>query len=95
MNKFSWNVFCKNFVMKEGFSYFQKQPPEVFYEKRCSYKFHKIYRKTPVPKSLFAKDSGTGVSCEFCEISKNAFFTEHLWETSPVCLSFCYDIIFV
>ena len=21
-------------------------------------------------------------SCEFCEISKNTFFTEHLWSTS-------------
>ena len=21
-------------------------------------------------------------SCEFCEISKNRFFTEHLWETA-------------
>ena len=31
----------------------QKQPPEVFYEERCSYKFHKIHRKTPVPESLF------------------------------------------
>ena len=25
---------------------FQKQPPEVFYAKRYSYKFHKIHRKT-------------------------------------------------
>ena len=31
----------------------QKQPPEVFCEKRCFWKFHKIYRKTSVPKSLF------------------------------------------
>ena len=23
-------------------------------------------------------------SCEFCEISKNAFFTEHLWTTVSV-----------
>ena len=23
------------------------------------------------------RDSGTGVSCEFCEISKNTFFTKH------------------
>ena len=23
-------------------------------------------------------------SCEFCEISKNTFFTEHLWETASV-----------
>ena len=33
----------------------KKQPPEVFYEKRCSLKFRKIHRKTPVPESLFNK----------------------------------------
>ena len=31
----------------------QNQPPEVFCNKRCSKKFHKIHRKTPVPESLF------------------------------------------
>ena len=31
----------------------QKQPPEVFCKKRCSQKFHKIHRKTPVPESPF------------------------------------------
>ena len=31
----------------------QKQPPKVFYRKRCSQKFRKIHRKTPVPESLF------------------------------------------
>ena len=31
----------------------QKQPPEVFYKKTCSQKFHKIHRKTPVPESVF------------------------------------------
>ena len=32
----------------------QKQPPEVFCnKKRSSWKFHKIYRKTPAPESLF------------------------------------------
>ena len=35
--------------------YNQKQLPEVFYKKRCSYKFRKIHRKTPVPESLFNK----------------------------------------
>ena len=29
-----------------------KQPPEVFYKKRCSYKFHKIHRKTLFGKRL-------------------------------------------
>ena len=42
---------------------FQKQPPEVLYEKRSSWKFRKIHRKTP----------------EVCKIFKNTFFTEHLW----------------
>ena len=31
----------------------QQQLPEVFYEKRCTQKFHKIHRKTPVPESPF------------------------------------------
>ena len=31
----------------------QKQPPKVFYEKRCSQRFYKINRKTPVSESLF------------------------------------------
>ena len=33
--------------------YLEKQPLEMFYEKRCSKKFCKVYRKTPVPQSLF------------------------------------------
>ena len=32
---------------------FQKQPSDVFYKKRCSLKFRKLHRKTPVPESLF------------------------------------------
>ena len=36
-----------------GPSKHQKQLPEVFYPKRCSKKFHKIHRKSPVPESLF------------------------------------------
>ena len=31
----------------------QKQLPEVFCEKRCPQKFHKIHRKTTVPVTLF------------------------------------------
>ena len=36
----------------------QKQPPEVLCKRRCSYKFRKIPRKTPVPESLFKKVAG-------------------------------------
>ena len=45
----------------------QKQSPEVFYNKRCSQKFHKIHRKSPVP-----------FTSEFCKIFMNTFFIEHL-----------------
>ena len=31
----------------------QEQLPQAFYTKRCSWKFHKIHMKTPVPESLF------------------------------------------
>ena len=52
----------------------QKEPPEVFYEKRCSEKFHKTLLKKETVALVF--------SWEFCEISKNAFFTEYLWTTA-------------
>ena len=32
---------------------FQKQPPEVFYEKRCSWEFRKIHRKTLLVCKIF------------------------------------------
>ena len=73
----------------------QKQPPEVFYKKRCSSKFRRIHRKTPVPENFFNKVAGLRLcnftkkeslaqvfSREFCEISKKTFFTEHLRTTA-------------
>ena len=64
--------------------------------KRCSLKFRKIHRKTPVPESLFNKVAGSACnfiknetlaqvfSCEFCEISNNVFFLQN---TSGGCFS--------
>ena len=49
-----------------------KQPLEVFYVKRCSEACKFIEKETLA--QLF--------SCEFCEISMNIFFTEHLWKTT-------------
>ena len=37
--------------------FFQKHPPEVFCKNRCSQKFRKIQRKTPVPESLFLPET--------------------------------------
>ena len=47
-------VLLKHFTHEQEVA-IRKQPPEVFYKKRCSEKFRKIYRKTPVPGSLFNK----------------------------------------
>ena len=33
-------------------------------------------------------------SCEFCEISKNTFFTEHLWTTASIFMSFTNSRIY-
>ena len=60
----------------------QKEPPKAFCKKRFSEKLCNIYRKTPVPESLIKKKTLAQVfSCKFCKISKNNFFTEHLWAT--------------
>ena len=42
----------------------QEQPPEVFYEKSCSLKFRKFYRKAPVLESLLNKIAGLK-ACNF------------------------------
>ena len=36
----------------------KKQPLKMFYKRRCSLRFHKVHRKTPVPDSLFNKVEG-------------------------------------
>ena len=49
----------------------KKQPPEVFFKKRRLWFF------------FIKKETLTQVfSCEFCEISKNSFLTEHLKATA-------------
>ena len=73
--------------------YLQKQPPEVFRKERCSQKFHKIRKKTPVQSlclnksvsvsglQLIKKETLAQVfSCEFYEISGNLFYRTPLDE---------------
>ena len=58
----------------------QKHPLDMFYKKKCSEKFRKIHRKTPVPEFPFNKNFikketlAQMFSCEFCEIFKNTIF---------------------
>ena len=68
----------------------QKQPPEVFCKKRVLRNFAKFTGKHLYQSFLFNKVAGQVcnfikkvtlvqvISSEFCEISKNTFFTEHL-----------------
>ena len=52
--QFTVYIFSELFdLSKKKLFTVQKQPPEVFYIKRCSQKFDKIHRKTPVPESLY------------------------------------------
>ena len=44
---------CKQTFYVEVVLKIQKQPPKVFYKNRCSSKFLKIHRKTPVSEFLF------------------------------------------
>ena len=67
----------------------QKQPLEVFCKKRCFWKFFQIHRKTPVSRVSFliklqaeAETLTQAFSCQFCEISRNTVFTEHLRATA-------------
>ena len=53
----SWNTWKPYFHISQTSS-IQKQPPAVFCERRCSWKFHKIHRKTPAPESLLSKVAG-------------------------------------
>ena len=56
-------------------------------EKRCSYKFHKIHRKTPVPESLCLRPATLLAkkfwhryfSVNFVKFLRAPFYTEHLW----------------
>ena len=71
---------------------------QVFYKKRCSYeKTHKIQQentcervsfliKLQVLACIFIKKETLVqvLSCEFCEIFKNTFFTDQLWVTAFV-----------
>ena len=61
------NHFFSLFLQKSPF--LQKQPPEVFCRKKCSEKFCKFHRKTPVLESLFNKVA----SLHACNFIKKRF----------------------
>ena len=58
--------------------------PEVFYKKGVPRNFAKFIGKHLCQSTFFNKVAKKEIlaqvsSCEFCEISKNTIFTEHIW----------------
>ena len=52
---------------------------------RQSLFFNKVAGLRPEACNFIKKEALAQVfSCEFCEISKNTFFTEHLWTTTSI-----------
>ena len=73
----------------------QKRSPRSVLSKKCSEKFRKFYRKTPVPESFFNKVVGLKPATllkkrlwyrcfpvNFVKFLRTLFFTEHLWTTA-------------
>ena len=61
----------------------QTQPPEVFYEKSVRRTFTKFTEEHLCQSLFFNKDAlAQEFSCEFYEISKRTFSTEHLQTTA-------------
>ena len=60
-------------------------------QKQQSLCFNRVAGRRPT--NLLKKEILAQVfSCEFCETSKNTFFTEHLWATASACLGFPHEI---
>ena len=79
----------------QNFEEKQKQPPEVFCYRICSYKFRKIYRKTPCQSLFFNKVAGLRhwhrcFLVIFVEFFKNTFFIEHVGFIKPVYRHFIF-----
>ena len=72
----------------------QKQPLEVFYKKMFLKISQNPQENSCGRASFLNKVAGWALqlvqmfSCEFCEIFKNTFFTEHLWTTASVAETF-------
>ena len=56
-----------------------KQPPEVFCKKGVS---QNSQENNCARVSFLIKLQAQVLVCEFCEISKNTFFTKHVWATA-------------
>ena len=76
--------------MKRG--QIQKHPTEVFPQENM---FLEISQNSQENNFIKKETLALVFSCEFCEISKNTFFTEHLWATVSVSFFKFASVLFV
>ena len=68
-------VFCKKRVLRNFTKFTGKHPCQsLFFNSAAGFR----------PATLFKKRLAQVLSCEFCEISKKTFFTEHLGTTASL-----------
>ena len=77
--KFSWKQ-ANILVFNEYFESGRSSRPEVFLEILYNSQENTCARASFLIK-LQAETLAQVFSCEFCEVSKNTFFTEYLWTT--------------
>ena len=99
-NDSTLDIFLEIFLSSSDqlfFKHRQKQPPEVFYKNSFLKNFAKFTGKHLCPGLFFSKVAYNFIEkktlaqvffCEFCEILKNNFVTEHLCMTAPPKRSF-------
>ena len=93
------------FELVKNKPFVKKQPPEIFFREIVLKRCPQIHGKTPVLESHFLKifrhEACNFIKketpkklffCEFCEVFKNTFFTEHFLTTS-LCNSSCSFIL--
>ena len=79
-------------IYRETIQNFQKQPPELLYEKKMLFKISQNSQESTCARFSFLTNSSTcnfietetlaqAFPSEFCEIFKNNLFTELFWET--------------
>ena len=65
---FSWEIY----------KFFQKQPPELFYEKGVLKNFCNIHRKVAELQPYQEETPTRMFASEYCKILKNTYFEDHL-----------------
>ena len=96
------DVFCEKGVLRNFAKFTGKHLCQSLFFNKVLRNFAKFTGKHQCQSLLFNKVAGLQLylkktpaqvfSCEFCEISKNTFFTEHLWTTASVSNRKCAKI---